>query len=157
MAVMEEKTQVTYRCGGILHGLHPCGRFYGAWTHSFSATFTEQACHGCLVGQREASSITIIGQLQSHLYVGIWRQAALLHEPLAVLLVHQYAQINLVDQLGGTDCGLLNLRQTRLEIPAKTRWRRWLELGCAFSITSFVISIKIGDIKQWLADRSIIR
>lgn len=148
MAGTEENSQLSYRCAGILHGLNPGGRFYGAWTHSLSATFTEQACHGCLVSQREASSITIVGQLQGHLYVGIWRQAALLHESLAVLLVHQYAQINLVDQLGGTDCGLLNLRQTRFEIPVKTRWRRWLKLGCAFSITSFVISISLEDINQ---------
>lgn len=132
-----------YRCAGILHGLNPRGRFYGAWTHSFSASFTEQACHGSLVCQREASSITIVGQLQSHLYVGIWRQAALLHESFAILLVHQYAEINFIDQFGSTDCGLLDLRQTRLQIPVETRWRWWLELGCTFSITRFIISVRI--------------
>jgi len=54
--------------------------------------------------------------------------------------VHQDPQIHLVDQLGHIDGGLLDLRQTRLEVPGEPGWCGWLELGGALGVARFIIS-----------------
>lgn len=75
--------------------------------------------------------------------IGVWGNAALLHEALAVLLVYQNAQVDLVDQLGHIDGGLLDLGQTGRQIPVEASWSGWLELGGALRVTRLVISTEV--------------
>jgi hypothetical protein len=44
-------------------------------------------------------SYPIVSQLQSHLYIGIWTNATVLHETFAIWSVHVNSQVHIIQQV----------------------------------------------------------
>lgn len=82
----------------VLHGRDPGGTLDGAGAHGLRAALAEQARHGGLVGEAEAARAAVIRQLQDQLDERVRRHAALLHEPFAILVVHEYLEVDVVEQ-----------------------------------------------------------
>lgn len=127
-----------------LHGSHPRRRFDGARSHGFGASLAIESRHRCLVGEREFAGIAEVGELQGHLDEGVGGDAALFHEALAELVVHEDAQIDVLDERLGGGVGAFDGRHgdaaVVVEGPRQARWDGRIEFFDALAVALLVVS-----------------
>lgn len=151
----------------VVHRLHPGRRLDRARTHGFGATLAEQPRHRGFVRERELARVPVVGQLQRHLEERIRRQATLLHQSLAVRVVHEDAQVDVLNQgnsyystcdgcftiqtyiqqlLGAQMSFLDGVQRDRIvQVERQSLRLWWFKLGNAQGVAVLVVSVSFWD------------
>lgn len=126
----------------VLHRLDPGGRLDSARPDRLGPSLPEEPRHARLVRQAEPGGVAVVGELQRHLDVSVRADAALLHEALAVVVVHVDAQIEVGDEPVDADEGRLDgIDALVLHVPVQADRRRRRHLGLAQAVALLVVSI----------------